>query len=526
MSDIALPIHGASRLLLAGRLLSDERLAKLAGRGDAQAFTTLYERHHQAIYRYCRSIIRNDHDAQDALQSAMTRAYTALCASERDLAVRPWLFRIAHNEAISILRRRRPEDQLVDVHESPDGDVERTADERERLSILLADLRVLPERQRAALLMRELSGLSIEEIAGALSVSAGAAKQTLFEARSSLHEFAKGRALECEAVRRAISEHDGCVLRGRGLRAHLRDCAGCRDFHALIETRGADLRALAPPLPAALASATLTRLLAHGGGGGHAAGASATAGSALGGHVAASLVAKGLAGVVVMAAATAGTLHLTAGNGGSERGSPHAISASGRNHASSNDTGTLVSSGAAARRAARSRSSMSSTSTGVSTTTSRSSGASGSIIGPEGAPRQALAPGGAQSGAGRASGHSHGAKTVGSHGTRSGAHHGTARRGQRHPHGRASPKPSAHAPHSHHATKPVHPSSSPETQGSHGGKPTEPSGASGKGAGQGAHVPQPHEARAGGTSSGAGQAGSAHGQMLTPSPPPVKQVKR
>ncbi|HWX43904.1 MAG TPA: RNA polymerase sigma factor [Solirubrobacteraceae bacterium] len=217
MSDIALPIHGASGLPLAERLLSDERLAKLAGRGDARAFTTLYERHHQAIYRYCRSIVRNDHDAQDALQSAMARAYMALCASERDLAVRPWLFRIAHNEAISILRRRPQEDQLVDVHESLDSDVERTAEERERLCILLADLQALPERQRAALLMRELSGLSIEEIAGALSVSTGAAKQTLFEARSSLHEFAKGRAMECEAVRRAISERDGRVLRGRGL---------------------------------------------------------------------------------------------------------------------------------------------------------------------------------------------------------------------------------------------------------------------------------------------------------------------
>ncbi|HEX4837684.1 MAG TPA: sigma-70 family RNA polymerase sigma factor [Solirubrobacteraceae bacterium] len=514
MSDIALPIHGASGLPLAERLLSDERLAKLAGRGDARAFTILYERHHQAIYRYCRSIVRNDHDAQDALQSAMARAYTALCASERDLAVRPWLFRIAHNEAISILRRRPREDQLVDVHESLDSSVERTAQQRERLFILLADLQELPERQRAALLMRELSGLSIEEIAGALSVSTGAAKQTLFEARSSLHEFVKGRAMECEAVRRAISEHDGRVLRGRGLRAHLRDCAGCRDFQALIERRGADLRALAPPLPATLASATLTRLLAHGGSGGHAAGASVTAGSGLGGHVAASLVAKGLTGVAVMAAATAGTLHLTAGNGGSAH--PNAISASGRNHARSNDTETLVSSG----------SSTSSTST-VASTRGRSSAASGSISGSEAAPGQALVSGGARSGAGRTPGHSHSAKTVGSHGTGSSVPHRTASRGQRRAHGGSSPKRSA--PARHHATKPAHPSSSPRPRGSHGGKPTEPSGANSKGAVQGAHAPQPHEApheaRAGGTSSGAGRAGAAPGQTLTPGPP-AKQVER
>jgi RNA polymerase sigma factor (sigma-70 family) len=499
MSEIALPIHGASGLPLAGRLLSDERLAKLAGRDDARAFTTLYERHHQAIYRYCRSIVRNDHDAQDALQSAMARAYTALCASERDLAVRPWLFRIAHNEAISILRRRPREDQLVDVHESLEDGVERTAEERERLAILLADLRALPERQRAALVMRELSGLSIEEIAGALSVSTGAAKQTLFEARSSLHEFAKGRAMECEAVRSVISEHDGRVLRGRRLRAHLRDCSGCRDFHALIETRGADLRALAPPLAATLASATLARLLATGGGGGHAVGASATAGSALGGHVAAPFMAKGLAGIVVIAAATAGTLHVTAGDGGRAHRSSNAISASGRNHAGSTETETLVSSGAAAKRAARSRSLTSIVSTGASTR-GGSSAVSRSIGGPEAAPGQAPPSGGARSGAGRVPGHSHGAKAVGSHGTGGSAPHRTASRGQRHARGGSSPKPSPHG--RHHATKPHRPSSSSQPQGSHGGKPTEPSGANSKGAGHGTRASQPHEARAGGTSSG------------------------
>jgi RNA polymerase sigma factor (sigma-70 family) len=508
MSDIALHIHGASGLPRTGRLLSDERLAKLAGRGDARAFTTLFERHHQAIYRYCRSIVRNDHDAQDALQSAMARAYVALCASERDLAVRPWLFRIAHNEAISILRRRRQEDQLADVHESLDSDVERTVEERERLFLLLADLQELPERQRAALLMRELSGLPIKEIAGALSVSTGAAKQTLFEARSSLHEFAKGRAMECEAVRCAISEHDGRVLRGRALRAHLRDCSGCRDFQALIETRRGDLRALAPPLPATLASATLTRLLARGGGGGHTAGASATAGSALGGHVAASFVAKGLAGVAVMAAATAGTLHLTAGNRGSAHRSPNTISVFGRSHARSNDTEALVSSGAAAQRAARSRSSTSSLST-AALTRGRSSAAVGSIIDPEAAPGQAPASGVARSGAGRAPGHSHGAKTVGSHDTGSSSG--------------SSPKPSAHA--RHHATKPAHPSGFPQPQGSPGGQPTEPAGANSQGAPQEAHAPQPHEARAGGTSSGSGQAGAAQGKTLTPGPP-AKQVER
>ncbi|MGH7634959.1 MAG: hypothetical protein ACRENC_14585 [Gemmatimonadaceae bacterium] len=156
--------------------------------------------------------------------------------------------------------------------------------------------------------------MSIVEIAGAMSISEGAAKQTLFEARSSLHELTEGRAMECESVREAISLRDGRVLRGRRIRSHLRACAGCREFRAAIGARQADLRALAPPLPASAASAMLARLLAHGGSGGHTGGsvAASSAGGSLGGHVAAPVLAKGLAGVAVLAAATAGAVHLTA----------------------------------------------------------------------------------------------------------------------------------------------------------------------------------------------------------------------
>jgi RNA polymerase sigma factor (sigma-70 family) len=326
MSDIALPNSGVPELPRAERLLSDELLAKLSGRGSGRAFATLYERHHQAIYRYCRSILRNDHDAQDALQSTMMRAYAALCKRERDLAVRPWLFRIAHNEAISITRKRGTRETIEEDIEHP-VELEQTVDTRERLARLVSDMQELPERQRGALLMRELSGLSIEEIALALNISQGAAKQTVFEARSSLHELAEGREMDCDLVREAISRRDGRVLRGRRISAHLRDCEGCRAFRAAIDVRGADLKALAPPLPAITASAMLGHLLAHGGG--HASGTAASGATIAGGHVAGSLLAKGVVGVAVIAAAT-GTVKLTVehhggtpSHSGSHRASAH-----------------------------------------------------------------------------------------------------------------------------------------------------------------------------------------------------------
>jgi RNA polymerase sigma factor (sigma-70 family) len=79
---------------------------------SAAAFAALYERHHRDLYRYCRSILRDDHDAQDALQSTMTRAFAALRDERRDFELRPWLFRIAHNEAVTVLRRRRAAEPL------------------------------------------------------------------------------------------------------------------------------------------------------------------------------------------------------------------------------------------------------------------------------------------------------------------------------------------------------------------------------------------------------------------------------
>ena len=161
------------RLALSG----DERLAGLVGSGSERAFAAIYERYHQPLYRYCRSIVRDDADAQDALQSTLASAFAALKRGQRDAPLRPWLFRIADNEAISLIRRRRGDVELTDVSEQFVASAEDRAGERAGLGLLVADLRELPDRQRGALVMRELSGLSHEEIAIALGISVGAAKQ-------------------------------------------------------------------------------------------------------------------------------------------------------------------------------------------------------------------------------------------------------------------------------------------------------------------------------------------------------------
>ena len=84
------------------------RLSRRAKRGDEGAFEEIFRSHHQELYRYCLAILRDRDDAEDALQATMAAALRSLPGEERHVEIRPWLFRVAHNEAISLLRKRRP----------------------------------------------------------------------------------------------------------------------------------------------------------------------------------------------------------------------------------------------------------------------------------------------------------------------------------------------------------------------------------------------------------------------------------
>lgn len=311
------------------KLFGDERLAKLVATGNERAFAVLFERYHQPLYRYCRSILRHESDAQDALQSAFAGALVALRRGQRDAPLKPWLFRIAHNESISLLRRRRTSGlEIPEGTEPLAASAEERAQEREQLALLVADLQELPDRQRGALVMRELSGLSHEEIAAALGTSPGTAKQAIFEARSALLEFAEGRAMSCDEICRTVSDGDRRALRARRVRAHLRECSPCAAFAAAIPARRAELRAMTAPLAPLAAAGLLARLT----GGGSALGGSG-GGSAGGGAlstVAGKLAAAGLTGKALVTAAVvtgaaagvAGTLNHVAQPGGQPGSAP------------------------------------------------------------------------------------------------------------------------------------------------------------------------------------------------------------
>jgi RNA polymerase sigma factor (sigma-70 family) len=252
------------------RLASDARLVRIAIRGEQRAFAAIFQRYHQELYRYCRAILGNEEEAGDALQNTMVKVMRALPGESREIALRPWLYRIAHNEAIALVRQRPSSAELTDeAPTAPASLPEHRVETREFLRQLVNDLQSLPDRQRGALVMRELNDMDYAGIGTVFGTSAAVARQTVYEARVALHEMAEGREMSCDEIRQALSAGDRRVLRGRRLRAHLRGCEGCRDFRAGIRQRRADLAALAPPLPALAAAGLLQNILgsSHAGGG-------------------------------------------------------------------------------------------------------------------------------------------------------------------------------------------------------------------------------------------------------------------
>ncbi|MBJ7518835.1 MAG: sigma-70 family RNA polymerase sigma factor [Solirubrobacteraceae bacterium] len=212
------------------RLCSDETLARRATGGDDDAFAQLYDRYRVRLEAYCRGILRHDEDARDAAQNALAAAFLALRRGTCPETFRPWLFRIAHNEAISVLRRRRVSDELPDTLPGSSSGPADALELREELTAVLAAVRELAPGARSALLLRELAGLDYPEVAQVLGTTAGGARQAVFEARVALQDDRRGRGTDCDVIRRELSVHDGRRRQARHIRGHLRGCGSCRDW--------------------------------------------------------------------------------------------------------------------------------------------------------------------------------------------------------------------------------------------------------------------------------------------------------
>jgi len=285
------------------RLRSDQQLVTLFREGNEDAFRVIHDRYRPRLQAYMRQMLPGrTADVEDALQDVFVRTYAGLRTSARELALRPWLYRVAHNRCIDELRRPQPMPALLLAHDRlSDCDPVAETEQRESLRRLVIDIGRLPDQQRSALLMRELSGMAYADVAGALEISVPAVKSLLVRARIGLAQAIEARDAACADIRRELADaHEGGVRPSWMARRHLRDCEGCRACRAQMRTQRRQVAALAPTVGPLAVLAKLFGI-GTGAGGGTATAASAGGATAAGGTATA---ATGLATVTVGHVAT------------------------------------------------------------------------------------------------------------------------------------------------------------------------------------------------------------------------------
>jgi RNA polymerase sigma-70 factor (TIGR02960 family) len=231
--------------------------AATAFAGDESAFADLAQRHRRELHVHCYRMLASFDDAEDAVQETFLRAWRSRQTFDGSSQLRAWLYRIATNVCLDALRRKSRRvttmqsfaevpwmqpypDQLLDEvapsHEQPDAVVV----ERETIELaFLAALQVLPPRQRAALIARDVLGWPAVETASLLATSVPAANSALQRARATMQQHLPARRAEWSAGKPSAEER---ALLDRFIDAHERN-----DAAAAMAIASQDLRITMPP---------------------------------------------------------------------------------------------------------------------------------------------------------------------------------------------------------------------------------------------------------------------------------------
>jgi RNA polymerase sigma-70 factor, ECF subfamily len=181
---------------------SDDELVRQTRAGKIAAFEALVERYRDVVFRVASRIV-GPADADDVTQDAFLRAFHRLGQFRGDSSFRSWMLRIAHNTALNALARRRPTvdlpseegvaDAFVDMAEGTPAEQLELNERRDRLARKLAEVRPV---YRALLVLRDLEGLSYEEIAEVTEAPLGSVKGRLFRARRELIEVLRNNTYD------------------------------------------------------------------------------------------------------------------------------------------------------------------------------------------------------------------------------------------------------------------------------------------------------------------------------------------
>ena len=239
-------------------LVVQDQTVSAAIAGDEPAFAALTERHRRELHVHCYRMLASFDEAEDAVQETFLKAWRGRSGFDGGSQFRAWLYRIATNVCLDMLRRgsRRTAgnsfaevpwlqpypDLLLEAAAPSDEQPEAVAIQRETISLaFLAALQVLPPRQRAALIARDVLGWPASETASALGTSVAAANSALQRARATMQSHLPPRRAEWSAREPSAEERD---LVEQFIQAHER----C-DPEAAIAIAARDIRVTMPPAP-------------------------------------------------------------------------------------------------------------------------------------------------------------------------------------------------------------------------------------------------------------------------------------
>jgi RNA polymerase sigma-70 factor (ECF subfamily) len=183
--------------------ITDTNLAAMVAAGDEDAFHLLMRRHNQKMYRTARSILRDDAEAEDAVQVAYLQAYMAIAKFRDEAQLATWLVRIVVNVAIAHARRHNREAKVIfldngatNEYASEEGNMDTSPAAQPEQQVLRAELRrilesrisALPDVFRTVFILRAVEEMSVDEVALCLDIPAATVRTRFFRARSLLRE--------------------------------------------------------------------------------------------------------------------------------------------------------------------------------------------------------------------------------------------------------------------------------------------------------------------------------------------------